>query len=78
MIVATETSSDKISIHAPRVGCDAVDARFYAILHTFQSTHPVWGATHGVALFQFGDQISIHAPRVGCDAIATDRLLSRR
>ena len=34
-----------ISIHAPRVGCDA-DIKTTARIHTeFQSTHPGWGAT---------------------------------
>ena len=34
-----------ISIHAPRVGCDAQDFPFLLGSDVFQSTHPVWGAT---------------------------------
>ena len=35
----------QISIHAPRVGCDACGNRFHCSTWPFQSTHPVWGAT---------------------------------
>ena len=35
--------------------------------HTFQSTHPVWGATLVVVCLQREKVISIHAPRMGCD-----------
>ena len=34
-----------ISIHAPRVGCDASTLRPPGLDCLFQSTHPVWGAT---------------------------------
>ena len=34
-----------ISIHAPRVGCDSAWVRDPMPEVTFQSTHPVWGAT---------------------------------
>ena len=34
-----------ISIHAPRVGCDATDLLDQSTMEEFQSTHPVWGAT---------------------------------
>ena len=34
-----------ISIHAPRVGCDANHNAVAYISRAFQSTHPVWGAT---------------------------------
>ena len=36
-----------ISIHAPRVGRDAADLGLHQCLRQFQSTRPVWGATHG-------------------------------
>ena len=57
-----------ISIHAPRVGCDLARTRLSAVNWSiFQSTHPVWGATHyGLQLLKL-KIISIHAPRVGCD-----------
>ena len=35
--------------------------------HLFQSTRPVWGATHGLVLDVWHGVISIHAPRVGRD-----------
>ena len=40
-----------ISIHAPRVGCDARSAAISGNTSSFQSTHPVWDATiNGSAL----------------------------
>ena len=33
----------------------------------FQSTRPVWGATHGGLFFMRRKAISIHAPRMGRD-----------
>ena len=39
---------------------------------TFQSTHPVRGATRSRAEDQAGQEISIHAPRAGCDTMAID------
>ena len=56
-----------ISIHAPRVGCDSMFARPYRPRKEFQSTHPVWGATHQRLGAVAPRGISIHAPRVGCD-----------
>ena len=38
-------TSDTISIHAPRVGCDQWHRSVPVIQAEFQSTHPVWGAT---------------------------------
>ena len=38
-------------------------------LHTFQSTLPVWGATHPWHYYSTMERISIHAPRVGSDNI---------
>ena len=35
----------KISIHAPRAGCDAGEGTTTSLLRIFQSTHPVRGAT---------------------------------
>ena len=37
--------SDRISIHAPRVGSDLVFSAGADLMHIFQSTLPVWGAT---------------------------------
>ena len=57
----------KISIHAPRVGCDVMREGGVVIAKVFQSTHPVWGATANGDKDHRRQQISIHAPRVGCD-----------
>ena len=56
-----------ISIHAPRVGSDAMHIPSHTDTSIFQSTLPAWGATHFAlpVLLQF--KISIHAPRVGSD-----------
>ena len=58
----------KISIHAPRVGGDALAWGFCAFYRRFQSTPPVWGATGGQTALPGEQEISIHAPRVGGDA----------
>ena len=39
--------------------------------HTFQFTHPVWGATYRFHTVLLVKTVSIHAPRVGCDSICT-------
>ena len=58
-----------ISIHAPRVGCDAFIKIQLVGAYLFQSTHPVWGATDFLNAKAIGALISIHAPRVGCDRL---------
>ena len=35
----------RVSIHAPRVGCDSMREPPFATVKAFQFTHPVWGAT---------------------------------
>ena len=40
----------RVSIHAPRVGCDLNSSVLSRNTRKFQSTHPVWGATSGVAV----------------------------
>ena len=56
-----------ISIHAPRVGSDTW-MPCHALIHIqFQSTLPVWGATHSRPPLVNEWLISIHAPRVGSD-----------
>ena len=42
---------------------------------TFQSTHPVWGATRSFRGSRVPGIISIHAPRVGCDVDAAQMKL---
>ena len=56
-----------ISIHAPRVGRDVATSVHYFIIHLFQSTRPVWGATFLISQLGYQCPISIHAPRVGRD-----------
>ena len=58
---------DRISIRAPRAGCDHYTLHVHLGFGIFQSTRPVWGATDPYRV-RFGQyQISIHAPRVGRD-----------
>ena len=59
-----------ISIHAPRVGSDVQAISQFGELYEFQSTLPVWGATHVAELPIEPVDISIHAPRVGSDDAA--------
>ena len=61
--------SPVISIHAPRVGCDAHLRAISTKSSLFQSTHPGWGATLTIINYNKLTTISIHAPRVGCDSI---------
>ena len=56
-----------ISIHAPREGCDVLDWEPGGHW-TFQSTHPVRGATNYLGVREILQPISIHAPREGCDS----------
>ena len=44
-------SAEPISIHAPRVGSDAMSASTCATSASFQSTPPGWGATEPVAFY---------------------------
>ncbi len=57
----------RVSIHAPRVGCDPRKLRPKVVIAEFQFTHPVWGATTRQGRDASMAQVSIHAPRVGCD-----------
>ena len=56
-----------ISIHAPRMGSDAVSWPSSWRGTRFQSTLPGWGATHAPRRRQPQLLISIHAPRMGSD-----------
>ena len=56
-----------ISIHAPLAGCDSCNPRCPPRSRTFQSTHPLRGATYPSRQPSFGITISIHAPLAGCD-----------
>ena len=59
----------KISIHAPRVGCDLKQQHPTRLrTNNFNPRTPGWGATfHDKAATFRAFDISIHAPRVGCD-----------
>ena len=58
---------DRISIRAPRAGCDQAAATKKGFMSEFQSTRPVWGATDIKCARLMVLPISIHAPRVGRD-----------
>ena len=60
-------SASKISIHAPRAGCDLAFNHSGPHFLQFQSTHPVRGATPPTWKLPLPVCISIHAPRAGCD-----------
>ena len=68
LAVDTGVRVSLISIHAPRVGSDTALTSPVSVLSVFQSTLPVWGATHGPADDGALGIISIHAPRVGSDS----------
>ena len=56
-----------LSIHAPREGCDAACLNACWPCLSFQSTHPVRGATRALVSDERAALLSIHAPREGCD-----------
>ena len=63
----------------PRAPCGARPASLTASpsCSRFQSTRPVWGATHLARDIPHGEAISIHAPRVGRDRRRAHRLFWR-
>ena len=64
----------RISIHAPREGCDVFVVTAQNTKMAFQSTHPVRGATDGNYVPKARFNISIHAPREGCDGALIDKM----
>ena len=57
-----------IAIHAPLAGCDPVQPIVRTQPSSFQSTHPLRGATRSADAFLAASlAISIHAPLAGCD-----------
>ena len=58
---------ERVSIHAPREGCDQRRIASDGKEDTFQFTHPGRGATRYVPYVQDILPVSIHAPREGCD-----------
>ena len=57
----------RVSIHAPREGCDQAGLSLVRISREFQFTHPGRGATVCRERGHRLNQVSIHAPREGCD-----------
>ena len=68
----------RISIHAPREGCDHYPMPSIRFHYLFQSTHPVRGATELDAGAVHCRAISIHAPREGCDSPISSRIPAHR
>ena len=59
---------DRVSIHAPREGCDRGGVFGASILKGFNSRTP-GGVRHELSVHLVSvDLVSIHAPREGCDA----------
>ena len=71
-------SGSTISIHAPLAGCDDDGNITARELSTFQSTHPLRGATAAGSGPDDAFVISIHAPLAGCDALMTSLRASKR
>ena len=59
--------TSRVSIHAPREGCDLRQVSLLVRRLLFQFTHPGRGATHLLVSQQAERVVSIHAPREGCD-----------
>ena len=68
---AIDGSFSKVSIHAPREGCDHNRVRILTMRPKFQFTHPGRGATRTDTPYIGRRNVSIHAPREGCDLIAS-------
>ena len=58
-----------ISIHAPHAGRDYLPRKAVMLIHQFQSTRPMRGATQDVKINLDLVPISIHAPHAGRDSI---------
>ena len=69
----TATKAAKISIHAPLAGCD-LPIPVCRTVDTFQSTHPLRGATCCQEHNKECQRISIHAPLAGCDFVGADQI----
>ena len=59
----------KISIHAPRVGCDPLSYNTGYIPKSISIHAPRVGCDFPDGTMQYMFSISIHAPRVGCDIL---------
>ena len=58
----------RVSIHAPREGCDGCVGKQETKGTMFQFTHPGRGATRSNQDLYKQYEVSIHAPREGCDS----------
>ena len=65
----------KVSIHAPREGCDKTEGVRWDNMLKFQFTHPGRGATEKEKILNRLQRVSIHAPREGCDSMVQSCLL---
>ena len=67
-----------ISIHAPRVGCDSPGHPEGKTRETFQSTHPVWGATRGNQSIQGNDRFQSTHPVWGATLVRYQYITASR
>ena len=65
----------RVSIHAPREGCDWIVSLVSVLTVLFQFTHPGRGATACKSTAPSDQAVSIHAPREGCDVLLLLTLL---
>ena len=68
----------KVSIHAPRAGCDGRTERASFGVLEFQSTHPGRGATSERHKETQHLSVSIHAPQAGCDRVVGDESQAKK
>ena len=57
----------RVSIHAPREGCDLIRCTYYYATPCFNSRTPGGVRHRGIYIGDILDDVSIHAPREGCD-----------
>ena len=63
------SAPNKISIHVPRAGYDAIRDGRFSFTASFLSTYPVRGTTRATGAGRLHHSISIHVPRAGYDTI---------
>ena len=64
----------RVSIHAPREGCDLIRCTYYYATPCFNSRTPGGVRHRGIYIGDILDDVSIHAPREGCDTGSGDPL----
>ena len=60
----------RVSIHAPRVGCDSALSSVGVVVSKFQFTHPVWGATGRVVYDEFRGEFQFTHPVWGATTVS--------